>query len=144
MTWDNSTSPPALRELTNEDMDDQLNSALVQNELYPDESVVIDDLTSENSDDVFFDESILEVTIDGKRKFSRSNPFRKQLNPRKNDELDETTTTDADDEHEETGEDNRSEETTDDDNSKLNKSHQRSRRNVGKVNYAILHKKGRK
>ena len=70
MTWDNSTTPPALRELTNEDIDDQLNSVLVQNELYPDESVVIDDLTSENSDDVFFDESILEVTIDGKRKFS--------------------------------------------------------------------------
>ena len=54
----------------------------------------------------------------------------------------DATTTDADDEHEETGEDNRSEETTDDDNSNP-RTHQRSRRNVGKVNYAILHRKGR-
>ena len=141
MTWDNSTTPPALRKITDEEIDDQLNSALVENQLYSDESLVIDDLTSENSDDVFFDESILEVTIDGKRKFSRSNPLRKQLNPRNDDQLD-ATTTDADDEHEETGEDNRSEETTDDDNSNP-RTHQRSRRNVKKVNYAILHRKGR-
>ena len=142
MTWDNSTTPPALRKITDEEIDDQLNSALVQNELYSDESLAIDDLTSQNSDDVFFDESILEVTIDGKRKFSRSNPLRKQLNPRKNDQLD-VTSTDADDENEETGEDNRPEETTDDDNSNP-RTHQRPRRNVDKVDYAILHRKGRK
>ena len=141
MTWDNSTTPPALRNISNEEIDDQLNSALVHSQLYSDESLVIDDLTSENSDDVFFDESILEVTIDGQRKFSRSSPFRKELNPRKYDKLSATNTTDADDEHEETGEDNRSEETTEDNNSKPRT--QRSRRNVGKINYAILHRKGR-
>ena len=141
MTWDISTTPHALIK-SNVEIDDQLNSALVQNELYSDESLEIDDLTSQNSDDVFFDESILEVTIDGKRKFSRSNPLRKQLNPRKNDQLD-VTSTDADDENEETGEDNRPEETTDDDNSNP-RTHQRPRRNVDKVDYAILHRKGRK
>ena len=65
MTWDNSTTPPALRKITDEEADEELNSAVASRELYSDdeESIVIEDLTSENTDDVFFDDSILEVSI---------------------------------------------------------------------------------
>ena len=96
-----------------------------------------------NSGDVFFDDSILEVIIDGKRKFSQSISLKRQRSPRNNDQLDGTTNTDADDALEETGEDNRSEETTNDDNSKP-RTHQGPSRNIGKVNFALLHRKGKK
>ena len=139
MTWDNSTTPPAMRKITDEEVDEELNSAVASRELFlnDEESIVIEDLTSENSDDdVFFDGSILEVSINGRRKFSRSNPLRRQMNPREITMEDATTNSDADDEQE-GARDTLSEATTEDDNQ------QRPRRNVKKINYAMLHKKGR-
>ena len=138
MTWDNSTTPPALRKITDEEADEELNSAVASRELYSDdeESIVIEDLTSENTDDVFFDDSILEVSINGKRKFSRSNPKRRQLNPREINKEDATTSGDADDEQD-GARDTRPKATTEED-----KQH-RPRQNIKKMNYAMLHKKGR-
>ena len=63
MDWDNSTTPPALLKISEEDVDDELNSALIKTKLFDsdEEFMNIDDLTSQDSDDVFFDDSILEV-----------------------------------------------------------------------------------
>ena len=81
MSWDNSTTPPALLKISEEDADYDLNSALIKTKLSDsdEESINVDDLTSLDSDEVFFDDSILEVSLNGRRKFSRGNPLRKQL-----------------------------------------------------------------
>merc|ERR1712208_257493 len=81
LTWDDSTTPPALRKLTDEEIDEELTSAVTKSKLFDsdDNSVDIDDLTSQDSDDVFFDESILEVSINGRKRFSRENPLRGNL-----------------------------------------------------------------
>ena len=81
MTWDNSTTPPALRKLTDEEVHEELTSAVAESKLFDteDDFVDIEELTSQDSDDVFFDESILEVSINGRKRFSRENPLRRKL-----------------------------------------------------------------
>ena len=143
MTWDNSTTPPALRKVTNEEADDDLNVALVNTDLFPNDDDLVDndDLTSidSSSDDVFFDDGTLQVK--GDRKFSRSNPLRRQLFLRKDGQHGESTDNDGDDEYEEEGLNNRFEgETTNDEKGV----HQRPKRNIPKVDYELFHKKGKK
>ena len=149
MTWDNSTTPPALLKISEEDADDELNSALTKTKLFDsDEDFMnIDDLTSQDSDDVFFDDSILEVSLNGRRKFSRGNPLRRQLDYKKkigNDDSNqyETEQRDVDDEYDEELDDLE----PDDRNENLNISMGRpkSQRQRERVNYALLHSTGRK
>ena len=108
-----------------------------------DNFVDIDDLTSQDSDDVFFDDSILEVSINGKKRFSRENPLRgklgfhqsyKQENIDKNEE--------ADDEYEVEAEDDDEVESMEDINLKIHGT--RPHRQVERVDYALLHLKGKK
>ena len=149
MTWDNSTTPPALLKISEEDADDELNSALTKTQLFDsDEDFInIDDLTSQDSDDVFFDDSILEVSLNGRRKFSRGNPLRRQLDYKKkigNDDSNqyETEQRDVDDEYDEELDDLE----PDDRNENLNISMGRpkSQRQRERVDYALLHSTGRK
>ena len=142
MTWDNSTTPPALRQITNEDADDDLNLALVDTNLYPNDDDLVDneDLTSVNSssDDVFFDEGNLKVK-DVKR-FSRNNPLRRHAYPRTYDQYEESGENDGDDEYE--GENDQLNEETQDDEEKG--VYEKPRRNIPKVNYELFHKEGKK
>ena len=149
MTWDNSTTPPALLKISEEDADDELNSALIKTKLFDsDEDFMnIDDLTSQDSDEVFFDDSILEVSLNGRRKFSRGNPLRRQLDykekVRSNESNQyETERRDADDEYDEELDDLE----PDDQNENLITSVDRpkSQRQRERVDYALLHSTGRK
>ena len=69
MTWDESTTPPPLRRRTDEEVDEELHSATEKTKLFDtdDDFVDIDDFTSVDSDGVFFDESILKVSIDSRQ-----------------------------------------------------------------------------
>ena len=143
MTWDNSTTPPALRKLTDEQVDDEMNIALVNTNLYQtddDDSFNLNDLTSKASDDVFFDESILEVSIDGKRKLSRSHPLRREIKRRLDDQEETSTESDANvkDEDDRGIESVQSEEATEIEEQNL----QRPRRTVQRIDYSEFHRKG--
>ena len=108
-----------------------------------------------DSDDVFFDESILEVSINSKRTFSRQNPLRRQVRVKENNpqpaleedspESSEMEAGDASDEWEEDSDkDDRTEETEETHDDILHVMESRPRRNVPKMNYALLHSRGRK
>ena len=139
MSWDNSTTPPALRKLTDEEADSELNSALVHTNLYHDEDGSdSDNLTSVTSDDVFFDGSILEVSIGGKRKFSRSNLYRREVNQRKNVDTD-TSEDDAN-----IADKRQNELQVEVESELVEENLQRPRRNIERIDYDLLHNKGRK
>ena len=146
MSWDNSTTPPALRKMTDEEVDDELHSALADTKLFDTEDDLDDiDLTSIDSDDVFFDGSILEVSINRKRRFSRRNILRQQLTRKYNQH--EDTSEDSSDSKADDGEAENRE--ADDESEEVREQHRsdnpssRPRRNVKRVDYAILHSEGR-
>ena len=149
MAWDNSTTPPAILKISEEDADDELNSALTKTKLFDTDDDFVDnsDLTSQDSDDVFFDESILEVSLNGRRKFSRGNPARKQIGYRKkvyhdNSNQDEVEQGDADDEFDEELDEQENDDHAQDLNASVGNS--RSRRQEERLDYALLHSTGRK
>ena len=152
MTWDNSTTPPALLKISEEDADDELNSALIETKLFDsdEEFMNMDDLTSQDSDEVFFDDSILEVSLNGKRKFSRGNPLRRQLDFKKKIGTDdsnqyENERRDGDDEHDEYYEELDDLEQNDkDENLDDSVGRSRLRRQKERVDYALLHSTGRR
>ena len=167
LTWDDSTTPIALRTPTEEDADEELNCALVDTKLFdPDDNFVdMDDLTSDDSDEVFFDGSILEVTIKGKRKFSRSHPLRQQLMKRKqlnSSDYSKSENMDDEDEYDEENDviqagsidydpidvenDDQSRSGNDDQNNEVSNSLMETRptRQLLRVDYAMLHSTGKK
>ena len=143
MTWDNSTTPPALRQVTNEQADDDLNVAMVHTNLYPNDDDLVDneDLTSVNSssDDVFFNENTLKAKAG--RKFSRNNPLRRQVYTRNDGQHNESDDNDGDDEYDGGENDRFNEEPPDEDETEEGA---RSRRNIPKVNYKLFDREGRK
>ena len=155
MTWDDATTPPPLRQGTAEDVEEELVAALTPTKLFDtdDDSVDINDITSADSDDVFFDDSILEASINGRKRFSRSHPFRKQGCTRNEDK--NTKVSDEEDNVDESNEEEDShsehlgdymEDVQEEGIDQVDNTGQRlkSRRNVGRVNYALFHSKGRK
>ena len=157
MTWGESTTPPALRRRTDEEVDEELHSATEKTKLFDtdDDFADIDDITSVDSDDVFFDESILEVSINSKRTFSRQNPLRRQVRVKENNpqtaleeespKSSEMEAGDGSDEWEEDSDkDDRTEETEETHDDILHVMESRPRRNVPEVNYALFHSRGRK
>ena len=141
MTWDNSTTPPALRRLTDEEINEELSSAVTKTKLFDtdDDFDDINDLTSQDSDDVFFDESILEVSINGRKRFSRENPLRGELGVKRHHEQEDR---------------NRGEETNDEDELEAENNEDkedlvvedeaRAHRQLERVDYALLHLTGKR
>ena len=101
MVWDDTTTPPELVQTTEDQLarvDQQLDDATQPRKLFhADDTTDLEDLTSEDSiDDVFDDDSILEVSIDGVRRFRRQNPLRRKL-PVQTQATEDTTDTDDED-----------------------------------------------
>ena len=162
MAWDDSTTPPALRNMKDEDIEEELNSVLTDTKLFntddDDDPADIDILTSTDSDDVFFDDSILEVSIGGRRRFSRNNPVRKQLGARKRNMADgDESNSDTEDNYGgDEKEGSKDEENGPEDDEENNKSYnaaetddnyeparsQRQKRRVSKMDYALFHSEG--
>ena len=82
LTWDHSTSPQELVPTVEMDTADKnLHDALQPRPLYPDTDLEDFSLTSSDSqDDVFDDPSIMEVSIGGTRRFKRSGAMRIKIN----------------------------------------------------------------
>ena len=168
MTWDDETTPPELVKITEDQIDDanhQLDEALKPRKLFvTDED--LDDLTSEDSiDDVFQDDSILEVSINGKRRFRRQTALRRrqQTHPIEIDDHTETEAEQTEDEtddqiNENENDDHIHDEVVDESlalpadleaepNGIVDMEFQaksRPKRRVQKVDYALYHSKGRK
>ena len=170
MTWDDETTPPELVKITEDQIDDanhRLDEALKPRKLFVTEED-LEDLTSEDSiDDVFQDDSILEVSINGKRRFRRQTALRRrqQTHPIgiENDDHTETEAEQTEDEtddqiNENENDDHIHNEVVDESlalpadleaepNGIVDMEFQaksRPKRRVQKVDYALYHSKGRK